>query len=99
MESRLSAVMASAWDYAPPAVVVVTPDEADEEKEEPTPPCASAWSPSIYNHRWLVAALSLLFLYWVWSEDRPATAAVAASGARRSAVGRRNHRPLRCRTP
>ena len=97
MESRLSAVMASAWDYAPPAVVMVTPDEVEEEKEESTPPCASSWAPSIYNHRWLVAALSLLFLYWVWSEDRPAT--VSPSSARRGTVGCRSHRPPRCRTP
>lgn len=31
----------------------------------------SGWQPPQWNQRWLVAIISLLFLYWIWSEDAP----------------------------
>jgi hypothetical protein len=51
-------------------------DDTSEEDEEPIPTCAqpaagSGW-PTTFRmpQRWLVAAISLLFLYWIWSDDR-----------------------------
>ena len=75
--------MASAWEYAPPARNVLdgggcSSDEDDD--GEPVAPAAasttaSGWPALRLPQRWLVAAVSLLFLYWVWSEDRRASPA------------------------
>ena len=72
MEDRMTVVMASVWDYAPPSMETV--DEESEDDAVPTlaeqPPCSS-WPPVFRApQRWLVAAISVLFLYWMWSEDR-----------------------------
>lgn len=66
--------MASAWDFAPAAIVVETDDvEATPEDDEAQPLACSAtasfWNPALSHQRWLVVAVSLLFLYWVWSSD------------------------------
>ena len=63
----MSTVMTSAWNFASPAILVV--DDDDEEEEEVTATTAPQW-PQQFSPRWLIAALSLLFLWWVWSEDK-----------------------------
>ena len=72
----MQVVMASAWDFAPPSLAVMDEGSDDEEGQQPvTGGCASTpilggWPALRMPQRWLVAALSLLFLYWMWSDDR-----------------------------
>ena len=82
----MSVVMESAWDFATPTVIVNDTEEDDNgcDNVVASPP-VNFWQPTVRNQRWLVAIISLLFLYWIWADDRkeaaPADAAAVAPAA------------------
>ena len=82
MESPMHRVMTAAWDYAPPAVV--TSDDDTDDEAEVVPPTPNTVAPSssspvdsigwpvlgCASQRWLIAAIAVLFLGWIWLDDR-----------------------------
>jgi hypothetical protein len=61
----MQSVMESIWDFAPAPVIV-----SNETEETIERPLCSSWPSPVPSHRWIVAAVAVVFLCWMWYTDR-----------------------------